>query len=42
MISVDMLGWTVTTPEQATLNVVAFCDDPGTKPEPLGPTKPDG
>ena len=37
-----MLGWTVTTPEQTTLNVVAFCDDPGTKPEPLGPTKPDG
>ena len=24
------------------LNVVAFCNPPGTKPEPLGPTKPDG
>lgn len=42
MISVDILGLTVTIPEQATLNVVACCDDPGTKPEPLGPTKPDG
>lgn len=42
MISVDILGLTVTIPEQATVNVVAFCDDPGTKPEPLGPTKPDG
>lgn len=42
MILVDMLGLTVTIPEQSTLSVVAFCNTPGTKPEPLGPTNPDG
>lgn len=41
MTGVDMLGVIVTIPEQAMLNVVAFCNPPGTKPEPLGLAKPD-
>lgn len=40
MTLVDMSVLTVTIPEQATLNVVAFCTPPGTKPEPVGPAKP--
>lgn len=32
----------MTIPEQAMLNVVAFCSPFGTKPEPVGSAKPDG
>ena len=42
MTLVDISGLTVRIPEQATLNVVAFCNPSGTKPEPVGSAKPDG